>query len=135
MAGTYTPNFNLYKPSINEIGWAALVNNNWAAIDAALATATGGIQILAKNVDYTIAAGVDVVLVDASGGNRVITLPAVALSNKRVIRIKKTDSSANLVTVDGNASDTIDGALTKILGFQYQALTLICDGVTWHIFS
>jgi hypothetical protein len=37
------------------------------------------------------------------------------------------------VTVDGNASETIDGALTYALAVQYQSITIISDGTNWHI--
>ena len=31
--GTYTPNYNLYMPSVGETGWGQLVSNNFAIID------------------------------------------------------------------------------------------------------
>lgn len=34
--GTFTPNFNLYKPAIGETGWGALVDTNFDTIDANL---------------------------------------------------------------------------------------------------
>jgi hypothetical protein len=37
--GTTTPNFNLYKPSVGETGWGALVNTNMDTIDANLTNA------------------------------------------------------------------------------------------------
>lgn len=73
------------------------------------------------------------VLVDASGGARTITLPAAVNNSARIYIIKKTDSSGNSVTVDANASETIDGATTYVLTVQYESITVQCDGSNWHI--
>jgi hypothetical protein len=75
----------------------------------------------------------DIVLVDASGGAVTITLPAASGAQHKVYTIKKTDSSANAVTIDGDATETIDGSETQTLSGQYDALTMACDGTGWHI--
>ena len=59
-----------------------------------------------------------------------ITLPA-SVANDTII-VKKTGATGT-VTVDGNASELIDGALTFVLGTQYDSITLIADGTGWHI--
>lgn len=70
---------------------------------------------------------------DTATGIVTITLPAVASAgNGHVLHVKKIGSTANVV-VDGNASETIDGATTATLTTQYEALTLLCDGTSWHI--
>jgi len=74
-----------------------------------------------------------VVLCNATSGNITITLPAASNNNRRIYNIKKTDSTGNSITIDGNASETIDGTLTKSLNLQYESLTIICDGSNWHI--
>jgi hypothetical protein len=91
--------------------------------------------VASKNADYTLTASDRTVLVDASGAARTMTLPAAASHLGRVYSIKKTDSSANTVTVDGNASETIDGALTKVLTAQYEVVTIQSDGANWHIIA
>lgn len=73
--------------------------------------------------------------VNASGGAVTIALPAAASNNGKVLVIKKTDSSGNAVTVDGNASETIDGATTLSLAAQYDTALIICDGSNWHILA
>lgn len=72
------------------------------------------------------------VLVNASGGNVTITLPAVATGNYE-FRIKKIDSSINTVTVDGNGGELIDGALTQVISNQYVTLTIINSTTAWWI--
>jgi hypothetical protein len=76
----------------------------------------------------------DFVLGDASGGAFIITLPAVAtaLSGAR-IEVKKTDPSANVVTVATADAATIDGTNTIILTTQNEGYTMVTDGTDWYI--
>lgn len=73
------------------------------------------------------------VLVDASSGNRTITLPSASASARMIYVIKKVDVSANTVTIDANSSETIDGATTQVLSTQYASYTIQCDGTSWYI--
>jgi hypothetical protein len=71
--------------------------------------------------------------VDASGAARTITLPtAVGITGRHYI-IRKSDSSANAVTVDGDGSETINGALTHVMTAQYQTVSIMSDGAGWMI--
>ena len=47
--------------------------------------------------------------------------------------IKKTDASANAVTIDGFGAETIDGAATKVINTQYESVTIVSDGTNWFI--
>lgn len=76
-----------------------------------------------------------VVLASDASGSFTITLPAVASNTGKVYYIKKTNSSANTITIDGNGGETIDGAATTSLSTQYDAIRIICDGSAWHIIS
>jgi hypothetical protein len=120
---------------VNAIAQFALtVNDLTLSVD--LNTTAGRRQAsIVKSVDYTLTATDRVVLVSASGAARTMTLPAAASHTGRVYTIKKTDSSANTVTIDGNASETIDGATTKVLTAQYEVVTIQCDGANWHIIA
>ena len=62
-------------------------------------------------------------------GTFTINLPAVASSANREIII--TNKGAGTVTLDGNASETINGATTFAMNTQWEAFTLFCDGVEW----
>lgn len=73
------------------------------------------------------------ILVNASGGAVTMTLPAAASSTGQVVNVKKTDASANSVTLDGNGAETIDGAATLAWTTQYQSYTIICNGTGWSI--
>jgi flagellar basal body rod protein FlgB len=89
--------------------------------------------LTSKTADYTATATDTTILVDASGAARTITLPAASGISGRIYVIKKTDSSGNAVTVDANASETIDGATTYALSAQYKFVVIQCDGTNWHI--
>lgn len=70
---------------------------------------------------------------DATSAGFTVTLPAASTHSGKRFTIKKTDSSANVVTVDGNGSETIDGAADVKLLLQYESVTLLCNGTGWHI--
>ena len=46
--------------------------------------------------------------------------------------MKKTDSTANTVTLDATSGGNINGATTVVLRFQYEEVEIIFDGSTWH---
>jgi hypothetical protein len=75
----------------------------------------------------------DVVLCNAASAGFTVNLPAASGRTGKVFTFKKTDSTTNVVTLDGNASETIDGATTRTLTLQYEAVNLVCDGSNWHI--
>jgi hypothetical protein len=77
----------------------------------------------------------NVVLASDATGSFSITLPAAASNTGKTYYIKKTNSSANTITIDGNASETIDGATTLVLYVQYDAVRIVCDGSNWHVIS
>lgn len=82
---------------------------------------------------YTITVDDYLILADASGGAFTVNLPSVITSEGRKFVVKKIDASANAITLDGNSSDTIDGAATRSLPTQYDALTFLSDGVEWRV--
>ncbi len=96
--------------------------------------ATGAVD--AKTAAYTVTTGdaTKTIAVDASSGALTVTLPAAAsATNGFEVTVKKTDSSANAVTIDGNAAETIDGATTLVLSNENDSATLRCDGSNWFV--
>jgi hypothetical protein len=80
----------------------------------------------------TLSATTDqLVKVDATGGARTVNLPAASGNSGLFYTIIKSDSSANAVTIDGNSSETINGATTFVLTAQYQSVVIWCDGSNW----
>ena len=88
---------------------------------------------LSVSADTTLDGTHSFVAVDATAAARVITLPAAAGIVGRRYTIKKTDSSGNTVTIDGNGAETIDGAATKVISTQYTSHSLISTGSAWFI--
>lgn len=88
-----------------------------------------------KTGNATLAATETVVLADATSGAITLTLPAAsATTPKQVYFIKKIDTAlANLVTIDGNASETIDGLLNVQLAQRGESITIQSDGTNWRI--
>lgn len=84
---------------------------------------------------YTATAGDYTILCDATSGAITVTLPLAKPNKQKVYIIKKTDSSANAITIDGNGAETIDGATTQSLASQYDTKTIQSDGTSWHILS
>lgn len=90
----------------------------------------------AKTSAYTVKQADEgkMIPVDATSAGVTITLPTVALAgNGFRVGIKKIDSSAFVVTVDGDAAETVDGATGITLTVQYEAVWLICTGTVWYV--
>lgn len=87
-------------------------------------------SVVTVSTNTTLTTGNTIVLVNASGGSRTITLPAP--TSGKIVHIKKTDSSLNAVTISP-PSGTIDGAGSKSLAFQYDSLTIASDGTNFFI--
>lgn len=76
------------------------------------------------------------ILCDATTAAFTITLLAAATATAgHTLEIKKTDTSGNAVTIDGNAAETIDGATTLLLRSRYSSVVLVSDGSNWHTVS
>ncbi len=95
-------------------------------------------MVLSKSAAYTITIGDynKTILANAAGGAFTLTLPPAASAGEGFpIFIKKTDNSANAVTIDGNGAETIDGFSSITLNNEDEAVLLHSDGVTWYIIS
>lgn len=90
---------------------------------------------ITRSIDSTFSnndtIGSDINLVSGGAGGITVKLPAPA-SGKLVV-VKKVDSGAGPVTVARNSSETIDGATSKALYYQYESMTFVSDGTNWYI--
>jgi hypothetical protein len=121
--------------AVNIAGGAGYGTGTKGVVTASRLRADGfSTAIVSKSADYTLTADDGTVEVDASGAARTMTLPAVSAAAGRIYVIKKTDSSGNAVTVDPNASETIDGAATVSLASQYSTIIVQANaaGTAWH---
>lgn len=97
------------------------------------ATTTGlSTAIVTKTGTYTATTADFTILCDATTGSFSVNLPAAASNSGRIYNVKKIDSSANTVTIDPNASETIDGASTKVINTQYVNIQFQCNGTAWY---
>lgn len=84
--------------------------------------------------DYTVTEDDHMIFVNANGGNITVTLPtAVGIIGRQYI-IKRVDSSVNAVTIDPNASETIEGDTTRALTDQ-NSVVIVSDNNNWWITS
>lgn len=90
------------------------------------------VKVRTETSTYTATLSDYVILCDATSAAFTVTLP-LAANGKIEYNIKKIDSTANAVTVDGNGTETIDGALTQVIGVQYNSMMIVSDLSNWYI--
>lgn len=69
-----------------------------------------------------------VIPLDSSGGAFTKTLPPAAYWRGQTLTFIKTSSDYSAITLDGFASETINGATTTTLNTQYESVDLLSDG-------
>lgn len=101
-------------------------------------TPSGGSSTLSivsiDNTDspYSVANTVDILLVDTSGGAVEVDLPASSGNDGESLIIQYTDTGlSNAITIDPNASDTINGSSTTTLNTEGETLKLALNGTNW----
>jgi hypothetical protein len=70
---------------------------------------------------------------DATSGNVIYTLPAVATCPNRRYKVVRIDSSGNTATVAGNGAETINGSNTFPFTAQYDAFEFWNNGTAWYV--
>jgi len=84
------------------------------------------------SITYNSSVPEDIYLISNGSTAVTIRLPSTASAIAGYkYQIKRIGTA--LVTIDANASQTIDGQLTIILYTQYSAVTIVSDGSNWHI--
>jgi hypothetical protein len=111
-----------------------------ASLEAGDIIATGGITLNTTTVN---AATYDLLVTDylllvtytTTGAVTSLTLPTAQTTAGRTIVIKDAGGNAatNNITVDTEASQTIDGAATLVISADYARVTLCSDGTNWFV--
>jgi len=101
------------------------------------ATFTGGKRLNGKAVTaaytFTDTDGIEFLLVTTGATAMTMTLPTAKDNTGRTITIRKMDTGAGKITVDGEGSETIDGNLTVGIWYVNNFLTFLCTGTAWLI--
>ena len=84
--------------------------------------------ILTVTTDYTPLSSDDVILCD---GTFTVSLSTAVDNPGKLYHIKNINTGT--IIIDPNGTETIDGGLTATLGTQYECISIISDGNTWHI--
>jgi len=72
-----------------------------------------------------------ILLCETTAGAFTLTLTASAANANRLLVIK--NIGTNNLTIDANASETIDGETNIVISTQYNSVNLVCDGTEWWI--
>lgn len=129
-SATYIDNFKIVPTAANRTVGVANKTYTFQGNSGTIAL-VGDIQ--PKTATYTALVTDRTILMDATTGALTVNLPTAASSTNQILTIKKVDSSANTVTIDGNGSETIDGTTTKILATQWEKLTIQSNGTAWFV--
>jgi hypothetical protein len=82
---------------------------------------------------YTVTAADYSIFCNASGAARTATLPTAVGIGGKIYNVKKVDSSGNACTVDGDGSETVDGATTFDINVEGESITIQSNNVGWYI--
>lgn len=77
----------------------------------------------------------EIVRCDPSGAGFTVTLPLITVFNaNQHLVVKNVTNSANVITIDGNGAQTVDGAANTTIAAGFGSVTLVSDGVSnWDI--
>jgi hypothetical protein len=99
-------------------------------------TQARAVGVTTQSGAYAVAADIEVVLANPSGGAFDVTLPNANLVIGRQITVKRNNTSVNVVTVK-SAGGTIDGVAAAtgiaLAGGGYASITVVSDGANWWI--
>lgn len=136
---TLTTNYSLIKPGVNDATdqdlWGGYLNSNFDAIDTLLKTATDSLsRSISGNGPITLADQNMVLLVDATGGNIALSLDDASITgNGFRFAVKKIDATTNTVTI--TSPDTIDGAVSLVIGAQNESYIINSNGAAYYIIA
>lgn len=110
----------------------AFFGANAAAVFRGNETDNGGVRL--ASADYTMGPYDRIVRMTTAATGRTVTLPLAASMKGELVTVIKDDAGAATVTIDGNGSETINGATTLVLAAtQFKFATLVCDGLKWLV--
>lgn len=99
------------------------------------ATALPKTPVLVKSSDYTIVTGdrASVINADPTGATVTLTLPSAITVGDNWRITARHNGTANTVVLQTVSAQTINGATSLTLYYQYEGVTLVSDGANWHV--
>jgi hypothetical protein len=88
------------------------------------------------SASYTAASGdgeEDIIEFDATSASGVVTLPPASVMMGKCLTLMKVDSSANVVQLKGDGSETISGQTEVELDTQWQSVTIYAHKSSWRM--
>lgn len=135
---TSTSNYSLLKPLVNNATdqdlWGGYLNDDMDSIDTLLRAGITIASQASQTSGFTADASISVKKLypcDATGGAFSATIPAATTAgNGATVFIKKTDATANAITLARTGADTLDGATSLSLPAINDCYGLVSDGVS-----
>ena len=146
---TKTTNFGLSKPLPNDPTdqdvWGTELNTSLDGIDSVLESALNFIPVV-KTIDFNVAAPTaqsstigdakNLFLCNATSGVWTASLPDAGTAGNFTVAFKKTDATANAVTILAASGDSIDGASSWPLSAQNDFVVISSDAVSsWSVIA
>jgi hypothetical protein len=119
---------NGVKVSLNGIG----TNDKTVLISGVYRTK----NVRTENSDTTLLLSDEVLFISSNpGGSVQVNLPTAIGNQGKEYYIKRVDTGSSYsVVIDGYGSETIDGALSKTLTNNYEAVLIISNNSNWFVF-
>lgn len=74
------------------------------------------------------------IFADATSGVLGVTMPAPSAGRVVIVKDQKGNSATHNITITRHASESIDGANTKVISTNFTAVNLVSDGTNWFTF-
>lgn len=93
-------------------------------------------RVTTKTGTGTLTIGEAGLILVSAASSYTLGLPTAVGNKGRIFIFVKTDATSNLITIDGNASETINGLLTYTgLNYQYDYVAMKSDNSNWIILN
>ena len=109
--------------------WLLLKRTGTTWVEVLRAPREGSVGVLPKTANYTVTQADRCKVIDCTANTFTLTLPAVAQAGAG-FDLEVRNAGTGMITLDGNASETINGTTTVVL-LPNSLVKLICTGTAW----
>lgn len=117
-------NINSTSPQFAVSNYGTLINTRLSYNVSTVSTPTYAIDATTNG---------DLILLVDTTAARTLTLPTPAFGRTLTIKDKTGQASINHITINRNATDTIDGATSLVINVNYASFSFVSDGTNWFI--